>query len=70
MFKRLPPSIQRQFRAVDMRIISGELVPAKRMGWAYYVDVNDYYAAVGSYPESGVFYWVWIGCAKDRPIIL
>jgi hypothetical protein len=70
MCRQLPAGILLKFKDVNARIASGELVPTKRMGWAYYVDVGDDYAAVGSIPETDVFYWIWIGTAKDRPVVL
>jgi len=69
MYDALPTSIQRQFQAVDAMIMRGEMDSVRSMGWARYVNINDHYCGMGSNPESGVFYWIWIGEAGVRPMI-
>lgn len=70
MYDALPQSIQRQFQAVDAKIMRGEIDGARHMGWAWFVNINDHYCAMASKPEAGVWYWVWIGTAASRPVIL
>lgn len=70
LYRHLPNSIQRQFKALDARVMRGDMTGFRQMGWSYYASVNDYYVALGSIPETGVFYWIWIGSPDQRPMIL
>lgn len=71
LYLKLPPGIQRQFLFVDARVCAGNLDTFRREGWMYVANLGLDHAAFGSVKDDGkVFYWIFIGSARDVPVIL
>ena len=70
-FKKIPKSSQDRFRVIDRKVASGDFSMFDRMGWAYFVDIDDTHSAMGSYRKNDdVFYWMVLGSPETMPVIL
>jgi hypothetical protein len=70
-FKQLPTDTQEKFKEIDAQVAAGDLSSFSRQGWAFIIDLDDEWSAMGSHrEEEGVFYWMLLGSGSKLPIIL
>ena len=70
-YQTLPAEIKTRFMLADALVCNGDLKELKRQGWMYFVDLGTSHAAFGTLKEdNAVFYWMFIGSAKNVPVIL
>ena len=70
-FNKLPEQTKEKFKAIDRKLVAGNLSGFDTMGWAHFVDIDDDWSAMGRVKENGeLFYWLLLCSPESLPPIL
>ena len=64
----MPTNLQEEIKRIDTDIANDDLSCFDRRGWAYFVDIDHKYTALGNVrkdPEE--FYWTMLGSPETMP---